>query len=84
MSTSVHERRNRCPLLESFGARVRWYRVRRGLSQTELALNIGYAREELSRVEAGRRWPPLARIHAIATALCVSVSDLFTVLPEKT
>ncbi|MFI5526953.1 helix-turn-helix domain-containing protein [Kitasatospora sp. NPDC051853] len=41
-----------------FGARLRHWRLLRGLSQAELGRRLGYDDSHISRVENTRRWPP--------------------------
>ncbi len=61
----------------SIGQRVRWYRVRRGLSQEALAGLVGRTVDGLSKAE--RDVIPLDRlpvIKSLADALDVSLGDL--------
>jgi transcriptional regulator with XRE-family HTH domain len=62
----------------SFGHRVRDLRQARGLSQEELAESAGVHRTYVSSLERGRRNVGLDNILAIAAALGVPASDLFT------
>lgn len=59
------------------GERVRWYRLRRGMSQEVLAGLVGRGADWLGKVEAGRipvdRLPVLA---ALASALSIRLGDL--------
>lgn len=59
-----------------FGERVRELRKTVGLSQEGLADKCGLDRTYMSGIERGKRNVALRNIHAIATALGVSISDL--------
>jgi transcriptional regulator with XRE-family HTH domain len=65
------------PLRVLFGERVRELRLALGLKQDEFADKCGFARSYMSRVETGGANPSLDAIQTIATALRVSVRDLF-------
>lgn len=62
----------------AFGRRVRVLRVARGLSQEELADRAGMHRTYLSSLERGLRNVGLDNIFALADALDVDTSELFT------
>jgi len=66
------------PLRVLFGERVRELRLARGLKQDEFAEKCGFARSYMSRVETGGANPSLDAIQTMATALRVSVRDLFS------
>jgi transcriptional regulator with XRE-family HTH domain len=61
-----------------FGERVRELRKACGLSQEELAHRAGVHRTYLGGIERGERNPSLRNISAIAEALQVTLSDLFS------
>jgi transcriptional regulator with XRE-family HTH domain len=63
---------------EHFGKRVRELRLARGLSQEELAFRAGVHRTYLGSIERGERNPALKNIAAIAKALDVTLSELFS------
>ena len=63
---------------EGFGKKVRELRLARGLSQEELAFKSGVHRTYLGGIERGERNPSLKNIAAIAEALGVSLSELFS------
>lgn len=65
------------PLRVLFGERVRELRLATGLKQDEFAEKCGFARSYMSRIETGGANPSLDAIQTIATALRVSVRDLF-------
>jgi transcriptional regulator with XRE-family HTH domain len=63
-----------------FGNRVRELRQAKGLSQEELAFRAKVHRTYIGGIERGERNPALKNIAAIAKALEVSLSDLFSKL----
>ncbi len=63
---------------KQFGERVRELRLAKGLSQEELAFKSGVHRTYLGGIERGERNPALRNIAAIAEALGVSLSELFS------
>ena len=56
---------------------VRELRLAAGLKQDEFADKCGFARSYMSRIETGGANPSLDAIQTIATALRVSVRELF-------
>ena len=61
---------NRSKSLEqAFGRRLQDRRVKRGLSQEELAHQSGLHRTYISQIERGLKSPTLSTIYAIASAL---------------
>ena len=67
---------------ERFGKRVRELRLTRGLSQEKLAHRAGMHRTYLGGIERGERNPSLKNIQAIAVALNVTLSELFSFTGE--
>ena len=63
---------------ERFGERVRKLRQSKGLSQEDLAFKAGMHRTYLGGIERGERNPSLRNIAAIAKALGVTLSELFS------
>lgn len=61
-----------------FTCRVKQYRTGLGLTQEELARQVGVRRETIMRLEAAKYNPSLKLAFAIASALGVSVYDLFS------
>jgi transcriptional regulator with XRE-family HTH domain len=60
----------------SLGERIAEARKTQGLTQRQLAAEIGMETMSISRIERGVRQPPLRRLQAIAAALQVPVSQL--------
>jgi len=65
-------------LQKRLGDRVRELRSERKLSQEELAYKAGVHRTYLGGIERGERNPSLRNIAAIAEALDVTLSELFS------
>jgi transcriptional regulator with XRE-family HTH domain len=63
---------------KQFGERVRQLRLARNLSQEELAFKAGVHRTYLGSIERGERNPSLKNIAAIAKALDITLSELFS------
>jgi transcriptional regulator with XRE-family HTH domain len=63
---------------KQFGERIRELRKAKGLSQEELAFRAKIHRTYLGSIERGERNPALKNIAAIAKALGVSISELFS------
>jgi len=61
-----------------FGERIRELRQAKGLSQEELAFRAKVHRTYLGGIERGERNPALKNIVAIAEALDISLSELFS------
>ena len=55
----------------SFGARLRWWRKRRGLSQIDLAGGAGVSQRHVSFLESGRTQPSREMVLCLAAALDV-------------
>lgn len=64
-------------LYRKFVTRVRELRIKKGLSQAELAEKIGTAQPHISAMERGRSAPSFDKIAAIAAALGVKPMELF-------
>jgi len=63
---------------KQFGNRIRDLRLAKGLSQEELAFRAGIHRTYLGGIERGERNPALKNMAAIARALGVKLSELFS------
>ena len=63
---------------KQFGEQVRKLRLARDLSQEELAFKAGVHRTYLGSIERGERNPSLKNIAAIAKALNITLSQLFS------
>lgn len=63
-------------LLKHFGKNLKEARNRKGISQEELALSLGFDRTYISMLERGKRNPSLFTIYKMANFLDVTVSNL--------
>ena len=68
-------------LRQDVGVRIREWRLRRELSQAEVARKAGITQASLSNYENGKRDMPLSTLVGVAAALNVSIGDLLD-LPE--
>lgn len=57
----------------SFGAALKQWRARRGLSQLELAVRMGASQRHLSFLETGRARPSVAMVEALCDELAVPI-----------
>jgi transcriptional regulator with XRE-family HTH domain len=64
-------------ILKKFGQRLRYLRLKQGLSQEELAERADLHRTYISSVELGKRNVSLKNIEALAHALDVPISMFF-------
>ena len=64
-------------ILKSFGKRVQLERVKRNLSQEELAEKAGVHRTYIGMIERAEKNITLQNIEKIAKALNVKIKDLF-------
>ena len=72
---------HRSSLHAAFGAELRAVRVRRGLSQDDLAAVSGLHRTYIGGIERGERNPSLTNIGRLAEALDVPVAELLVRVP---
>jgi transcriptional regulator with XRE-family HTH domain len=59
------------------GARIRILRQRRKMSQTELGKTLGVTFQQVQKYENGRNRVSASKLHQVATALGVSISEIF-------
>lgn len=64
------------PIARQFGERVRALRMKKGISQEELAERCGVHRTYMGRIERGETNITLSNIHKIARGLGVSPASL--------
>jgi transcriptional regulator with XRE-family HTH domain len=65
------------PLDVMVGAKIRIFRIRRGVSQTDLAEQIGVTFQQVQKYEKGMNRVGASRLSRIATVLGVSIGELF-------
>jgi len=68
---------------KQFGEKVRKLRLARNLSQEQLAFKASVHRTYLGSIERGERNPSLKNIAAIAKALNITLSQLFSLDDAK-
>jgi len=65
------------------GQKLRELRLKRGLSQTKLAQEVGVSQTFISALEMGLKQPSLKTLLALADALSVSPDELLHVAAEE-
>jgi transcriptional regulator with XRE-family HTH domain len=65
------------------GARIRILRQRRKMSQTELGKAIGVTFQQIQKYENGKNRVGAGRLHLVAIALNVSITELFDGVAES-
>jgi transcriptional regulator with XRE-family HTH domain len=65
------------------GAKIRMFRINRGMSQTALAEKIGVSFQQVQKYEKGANRVGASRLSQIATVLGISVGDLFESSQQK-
>ena len=68
---------SRTPSAFDLGSRLRVLRTRRGLSQTELARNVGVTPSTISQVEHNQIYPSLPALYKMSEVLDVEMGALF-------
>jgi len=63
--------------LEAFGKKVASMRLKRNLTQDELADKARLSIDTIGAIEQGRRWARLTTLHKIAKGLSVPIDQLF-------
>jgi transcriptional regulator with XRE-family HTH domain len=63
-------------LFRELGARIAGFRKEHGLTQTQLADELGLTQQMVASYEVGRRRVPVSLLPAIAEALAVSLEQL--------
>jgi transcriptional regulator with XRE-family HTH domain len=68
---------NEQKLLQMFGKRVAEVRKSRGVTQQQLAEQIGMSVVAIAYIETGKRWARLGTLSKIAKCLQVDIQELF-------
>ncbi|HEX8762867.1 MAG TPA: helix-turn-helix transcriptional regulator [Candidatus Saccharimonadales bacterium] len=63
--------------LAAFGEKVANLRLKRGLTQDQLAEKTGLSVDTIGAIEQGRRWARLTTLHKLAKGLGVTTDELF-------
>lgn len=64
-------------LMKSFGKQVALVRKSKGVTQQQLAENIGMSVVAIAYIETGKRWARLGTLNKIAKSLKVDIAILF-------
>lgn len=64
-------------LMKLFGERVAEIRKKRGITQQQLAEDIGMSVVAIAYIETGKRWARLGTLSKISKNLNVKISDMF-------
>tara|TARA_R110002049_G_scaffold275213_1_gene453221 strand:- start:9139 stop:9363 length:225 start_codon:yes stop_codon:yes gene_type:complete len=68
---------NEKAFLIAFGENLRKHRKKNGLTQEQIAIDLGIEISQISRIERGVINTSIGNVNAIATALKIDVKDLF-------
>lgn len=71
------------PLDAMVGAKIRMFRINRGMSQTALADRIGVSFQQVQKYEKGTNRVGASRLSQIASVLGITVGELFESSQEK-
>jgi transcriptional regulator with XRE-family HTH domain len=63
--------------LAAFGKRIAALRLKRNLTQDQLADKAGLSIDTISAIERGRRWARLTTLHQLARGLGTTTDELF-------
>lgn len=65
---------------EYLGSRIKELRLKKKLTQAQLAELVGIDPKHLSRIEGGKNYPSLDTLEKLAYSLNIQICDLFEVL----
>lgn len=71
------------PLDAMVGAKIRMFRINRGMSQTALAERVGVSFQQVQKYEKGANRVGASRLSHIASVLGITVGELFETPQEK-
>lgn len=71
------------PLDAMVGAKIRMFRINRGMSQTALAERVGVSFQQVQKYEKGANRVGASRLSQIASVLGISVGELFETSQDK-
>lgn len=63
--------------LKDLGFNIKKYREKKGLTQVNLAVRLGFSQEYICRIEKGKKYMSLKKLFELADVLEVPVKDLF-------
>ena len=62
--------------LKNLGARIRTLRIKKGLTQSRLAANIGKTQQSIQKLESGKFNPTIKYLLAVANGMELSMKEL--------
>jgi transcriptional regulator with XRE-family HTH domain len=65
--------------LKNLGANIKKYRLKKGLTQANLAVSLDLSYEYICRVERGQKYISLRKLFELADVLSVNVHDLMNI-----
>lgn len=65
--------------LKNLGANIKKYRLKKGLTQANLAVSLDLSYEYICRVERGQKYMSLRKLFELADVLSVNVHDLMNI-----
>ena len=71
------------PLDAMVGAKIRMFRINRGMSQTALAERVGVSFQQVQKYEKGANRVGASRLSQIASVLGITVGELFETSQDK-
>jgi transcriptional regulator with XRE-family HTH domain len=71
---------NELQLLTGLGSRIREIRLKKGITQNELANRCNFEKASMSRIESGRSNLTFRTMHKICKALDIHITELFSPL----
>jgi putative transcriptional regulator len=63
--------------LINLGKRIKYIRLQKKISQTEIAYRCGFDKSNYNTIESGKRNPTIISLLKISKALNVSINDFF-------
>jgi len=69
-------------ILKNLGSRVKYFRNQKGISQENLAFQIGVDRTYIGAIEQGLRSPSIYCLFVLANALDTSISEIVDITIE--
>lgn len=64
-------------LMSKLGERIRTLRMKKNMTQNDLAIECEFEKASMSRIESGRSNPTVKTLDKISKALEVNIADLF-------
>lgn len=64
-------------ILIRLGERIKQHRLKKNMTQNDLATECNFEKASMSRIESGQSNPTIRTLHKICTALEIHIGDLF-------